>query len=387
MVLHRLADPLSKWGILTQWWEDSSAPLFVGLPIHRLHNNAFSRALVHLWVHQDTLERKLYQEVVRPRSGHPDVFFHDTTSTWVEGVPGELSAFSGYAPDGRTDRPRVKWGMVVAEGGWPVTIQLFPGNTKDDPTVRPMRDRLTRVFGVTSGIYVGDRGMKSARETAGLAAHGFQWILAERNPNVEEVLLAAKGRPIAAVSEKNEAREVILDQGRYVVLLNAERRAEELATLARRRAEGELLGADRIGFEGRLGGEVRLERVSEEELGLRGRGGVVDVLPEIAGLDDHVLAARRQLAEEADEFLVQGSQLRLADAVAEGVHRGGHRTRLAKVQSDVDIAIQGRLQGRDRRRPVSFLRPNGQKVSCSPDGAQGPAVAPLPRHEGLRLPS
>ncbi len=239
MVLNRLADPLSKWGILTQWLQDSSAPLFVGVPVHRLHNNAFYRALDHLWIHQDTLERKVYRELVRPRRAHPEVFFHDTTSTWVEGVPGELSAFSGYAPDGRTDRPRVKWGMVVAEGGWPVTIQLFPGNTKDDTTVRPMRDRLTRVLGVEGGIYVGDRGMKSALETADLAAHGFQWILAERNPNVGDVLLAAKGRPIAAVSERNEAREVILDKGRYVVLLNEERREEELATLARRQAEGE----------------------------------------------------------------------------------------------------------------------------------------------------
>ncbi len=240
MVLNRLADPLSKWGLLPRWLTASAAPLFVGLAADRLYDNLFYRALDRLWVRQDALETRIYRQIVRPLARHPEILYHDTTSTYFEGNTAELAAW-GHAPDHRDDRPRVKWGMVVTSEGLPVTFQVFPGNTKDDTTVRPMRDRLTRVFGIRRGLYVGDRGMKSDREAADLAAHGFHWILAVRSKDVEPVLLAAAKLPVVAVSAKNEAREVTLDRGRYVVLRNEERREEELATLARRKAEGEAI--------------------------------------------------------------------------------------------------------------------------------------------------
>ena len=238
MVLNRVAEPMSKWGLLTDWLEDSAAPFLVGLRPDTLHDNHFYRAMDHLWARQDTLEPKIWREVVRPLTPHPELFFHDNTSTWFEGAQADLAGWSGYAPDGRTDRPRVKWGVVATEEGLPITVAVFPGNTKDDQTPRAMRDRLKRVFGIAGGTYIGDRGMKSDLETRDLEAHGFGWILAVRNDQNEEVLLAAKEAPVMAVSERNEAREVTTDKGRFVVLMNEERRKEELATLERKLAEG-----------------------------------------------------------------------------------------------------------------------------------------------------
>ncbi len=264
MVLNRLADPRSKWDLLTNWLPTSSAPFFVGLAPTQLHDNLLYRALDRLWARQDALESRIYRQLVRPLSLEPEVLFHDTTSTWFEGVQSDLAAFSGYAPDGRTDRPRVKWGMVVTAEGFPVTLQVFPGNTKDDTTVRPMRERLTRVFGLKGGIYVGDRGMKSGREAEDLQAHGFHWILAERSTHVEDVLIAARQRPVVAVSEKNEAREVIVDKGRYVVLVNEERRQDELATLERRRKEGDAILATWRRKVGRLDHHEILKGVQTE---------------------------------------------------------------------------------------------------------------------------
>ncbi len=185
MVLNRLAQPMSKWGILTDWLEDSATPFLVGPPLASLNNNTFYRALDHLWTHQDALEVKVWREVVRPLTPHPEVFFHDNTNTWFEGVPADLGAFSGYAPDHRTDRPRVKWGAVDPEEGFPVTLAVFPGNTKDDQTPRTMRDRLTRVLGLDGGTYVGDRGIKRDDGAKDLENDGFDWILAVRNDQNE----------------------------------------------------------------------------------------------------------------------------------------------------------------------------------------------------------
>lgn len=129
--------------------------------------------------------------------------------------------------------------MVATEDGWPVTLAVFPGETKDDRTPKAMRDRLTRVLGIEGGVYIGDRGMKNDKEaTPDLEKHRFRWILAVRNDEHEEVLIAAQKAPIVTVSLKNEVREVLLERGRFVVLLNEERRKEMLGTLERRLAEG-----------------------------------------------------------------------------------------------------------------------------------------------------
>ena len=271
MVLNRLALPMSKWGILTDWLEDSCVPFLVGPPLASLHNNAFYRAMDRLWAHQDALEVKIWKEVVRPLTKHPELFFHDNTSTWFEGSHAELGAYSGYAPDHRTDRPRVKWGVVDTEDGWPVTLAVFRGNTKDDQTPKTMRDRLSRVFGIRGGVYVGDRGMKNDKEaTPDLEAHHFRWILAVRNDEHEDVLIAAQKAPIMAVSLRNEVREVLLDRGRFVVLLNAERRKELLETLERKLAEGRAIITEQRRRVGKAGHHAILkacqERLTEAHL-------------------------------------------------------------------------------------------------------------------------
>ncbi|MDE1837376.1 MAG: IS1634 family transposase [Euryarchaeota archaeon] len=264
MVLNRVVDPMSKWALLTDWLEDSSAPFLTGLRVEPLHDNHFYRAMDRLWARQDTLEAKVWREVVRPHTAHPELFFHDNTSTWFEGTHAELGGYSGYAPDHRTDRPRVKWGVVATEDGWPVTLAIFPGETKDDQTPKAIRDRLTRVLGVRGGVYIGDRGMKNDKEaTPDLEKHKFRWILAMRNDEHEDVLIAAQKAPIVAVSLKNEVREVLLDRGRFVVLLNEERRKEMLETLERRLAEGRAIIAEQRRRVGKAGHHAILKACQE----------------------------------------------------------------------------------------------------------------------------
>ena len=119
MVLNRRAEPMSRWGLLTDWLEDSCAPFLVTLPPDILYDNRFYRAIDRLRARPDSLEVKVSSEVICPLTSHPGLFLHDRTSTWFEGSHAEFGARSGYAPDLRTNRPRVKWEMVATEDGWP----------------------------------------------------------------------------------------------------------------------------------------------------------------------------------------------------------------------------------------------------------------------------
>ncbi len=239
MVLNRLADPTSKYGLLA-WLNESATPFLLGYGDAPRYDNTFYRAMDRLFLRQDALEQRIYRGVVQPLSSAPEVLYHDLTSTYCERDPEGLVQF-GYSRDGVDGRPQVNWGMVVTPEGFPVTSQVYPGNTKDETTVRGMRERLQKVFGLEGGVYVGDRGMRTKDIVADLVGHGFHYVLAEKNSTkiAQEALTLAPKVKAAKVSDTNVAREVVTsDGGRHVVLLNEKRRAEELVILQRRQEEG-----------------------------------------------------------------------------------------------------------------------------------------------------
>ncbi len=237
MVLNRMDDPTSKLGLL-DWMTGSAAPFLVGLPASESYDNLFYRAMDRLWLRRDALEQRLYERVVRPTTRPPTLLYHDLTSCYYEGEGGPLARF-GYSRDHRSDRPQITWGMVVTPDGLPITMQVYPGNTTDNTTVVAMRERLTEVFGIQEGIYVGDRGMKTTEVLEDLHRHGFHYVLAEVNRNVEAVLREAPKHRSVPVRESNVAREVIGEDGRrFIVLLNAGRRKHELEVLELRVAQG-----------------------------------------------------------------------------------------------------------------------------------------------------
>ncbi len=242
MVVNRLAEPTSKYGLL-DWLELSATPFLLELGNGKRHENLFYRAMDRLISRQDALERRVYERVVRPLTTEPAILYHDLTSTYCERDEEGLVRF-GYNRDGVDSRPQVNWGMVVTPEGFPITMEVYPGNTKDDTTVRGMRDRLEQVFDLHEGVYVGDRGMRTKDIVADLTGHGFHYILAERNSSKvaqEALTLAQKVKPVK-VSESNVAREVVTADGaRHVVLLNEKRRREELEILEHRQAEGKAI--------------------------------------------------------------------------------------------------------------------------------------------------
>ena len=239
MVLNRLADPTSKYGLVA-WLNESVTPFLLGYGDTPRYDNTFYRAMDRLYLRQDALEQRIYQGIVKSLSTSPEVLYHDLTSTYCERDPEGLVQF-GYSRDGVEGRPQVNWGMVVTPEGFPVTSQVYPGNTKDETTVQSMRERLQKVFGLEGGVYVGDRGMRTKDIVKDLVGHGFHYVLAERNSTklAQEALKLAQKVKAVKVSDSNVAREVVTsDGGRHVVLLNEKRRAEELAILQRRQEEG-----------------------------------------------------------------------------------------------------------------------------------------------------
>lgn len=242
MVINRLAEPTSKYGLL-DWLKLSATPYLLEFGNAPLHENLFYRAMDRLLRRQDVLERLVYEHVVSPITSEPALLYHDLTSTYCEGHADDFIRF-GYSRDRVEGSPQVNWGMIVTPEGLPITLQVYSGNTKDETTVSGMRERLEKVFGLHGGIYVGDRGMRTKDNLKDLVKHRFHYVLAEKNSTkvAQEALTLSQKVTAVKVSESNVAREVVTADGvRHVVLLNVNRRKEELETLQLRQQEGKAI--------------------------------------------------------------------------------------------------------------------------------------------------
>ena len=128
---------------------------------------------------------------------------YDVSSSYMEGRCCPL-AQRGYSRDGQPGTLQIVYGLLCApdgdrarEGGCPVAIEVFEGNTSDPTTLAAQVAKLKQRFGLDHVVLVGDRGMiTEARLNEDIKPAGLDWITALRPRDQGTV----DGRDLAAVA-------------------------------------------------------------------------------------------------------------------------------------------------------------------------------------------
>jgi transposase len=196
-VLHRLVHPGSDRAAL-RWLTDYRlkdaedlelqhfyrAMAWLGTPLPEAQQDGatpFSPRCV-----KDVLEEELFSRRRRLFT-RLDLVFFDTTSIYFEGHGGASLGQYGYSKDHRPDLPQVVVGMVLDSSGYPVSAEIWPGNTADVSTMLPVAERLGRRFHIERVCLVADRGMVSADTYGALEKMGWLYILGARMRSSREV--------------------------------------------------------------------------------------------------------------------------------------------------------------------------------------------------------
>ena len=190
---------------------------------------------------KDWIEEELFAQR-RDLFSKIDLVFFDTTSIYFEGEGGQELGRHGKSKDHRPDLKQMVVGLALDLEGWPLSCELWPGNTADSTTLLPVVHRLRQRFGVRRVCIVADRGMISAETIAVLESDEVDcdYILGARMRAVKEVrvqVLADRGRYLEVTPERQAAKdpsplkvkEVLVGEHRYVVCLNEEQRRKEAA--------------------------------------------------------------------------------------------------------------------------------------------------------------
>jgi hypothetical protein len=180
--------------------------------------------------HQRTIEQRLF--TARRAKQKPRLFFYDVTSSYVEGDCNELAAW-GYNRDKKAGKQQIVIGLLSDEGGEPVAIEVFQGNTLDFATLGLQVKKIAEVFGCQEVTVVGDRGMLKREQLAELVQAGFHYITALTKAQMRALLKQG----VLQLEGFGEQVEEVIEAGiRYVVRRNP-RRAAELAATGRAKQE------------------------------------------------------------------------------------------------------------------------------------------------------
>jgi Transposase len=173
---------------------------------------------------QPAIEEALFTHRYRLPGKAPTLYLYDVTSSYLEGEQNELGAY-GYNRDGKRGKKQIVIGLLTDEQGWPITVEVFPGNTQDSQTFKNQIDKLAHRFGVEGVAFVGDRGMIKSAQISDLEEADFHYITAITKPQIE-ALLNAELLQLSMFDE--HLVEVTTEEVRYILRRNPHR-AEEIA--------------------------------------------------------------------------------------------------------------------------------------------------------------
>ncbi len=239
MIVERLVFPSSKLAN-TRHWHDTT--LADQLDVADATEDQLYDAMDWLLDRQETIEKKLAKRHLSDGA----MVLYDVTSSYYEGKTCPLARF-GHDRDGKSGLPIIVYGMLTDAEGRPVAVQVYPGNTGDPKTVPDQVETLTRRFGLSRVVLVGDRGMLTQTQIDVLKRHpGLGWISALRSGSIRRLL--ADGHLVKKDLETERLAEITSPEfpgerlvACYNPLLAEQRRQKRQDLLAATQAELETL--------------------------------------------------------------------------------------------------------------------------------------------------
>lgn len=188
---------------------------------------------------KDRIEESLFDSR-RDLFSQVDLLFFDTTSIYFEGRGGATIGQYGHSKDHRPDLKQMVVGMALDANGWPLSCEMWPGNTTDVKTLIPVVERMKQRFRVREICVLADRGMISQNtirelESANPPVRYILGVRMRRQKEVGDQVLSSRKKWQTVYPERVcgkdpaplKLREIKIDDRRYIVCLNEEERRKD----------------------------------------------------------------------------------------------------------------------------------------------------------------
>lgn len=146
-----------------------------------------------IYRYMDKLQSRLQEAVQRISVSHTKgilggrigLLFYDVTTLWFETRARDGLRDTGFSKDGKSSEAQIVLGLLVSEGGYPLSYSIFNGKQYEGYTMIPVIDAFVKDFGLKKGdfVVVADSGLMSTKNVSLLKSAGYSYILGARIKN------------------------------------------------------------------------------------------------------------------------------------------------------------------------------------------------------------
>lgn len=182
----------------------------------------------------DELHSKLKQQVEEITFTHTRkilrgkirVVFYDMTTLYFEASEEDDFRIAGYSKDGKHQQPQIMIGLLVGPGGYPISYELFEGNTSETKTLIPVLESFQKKFELGKPVVTADAALLSQKNIDALINGGYQYILGGRLKNESD---AIKNKIFAMDIREGQPVELQHPNGRLIITYSGKRAGNDKA--------------------------------------------------------------------------------------------------------------------------------------------------------------
>ena len=157
--------------------------------------------------------------------GKIGLMFYDVTTLYFETSQTDVLREPGFSKDGKTAESQVVLGLLVSEGGYPLSYSLFNGSQYEGFTMIPMIDDFKQRFTLGDDfVVVADSGLMNRNNVMLLQKAGYRYILGARikneNKDVKQWILSLD-------KKDNVCNEIKRQNGERLIVSYSEKRAKK----------------------------------------------------------------------------------------------------------------------------------------------------------------
>ena len=176
LVIARVSQPMSKLATveyLKSYYDED------------VNLNRIYRYMDRLYKSQQELVQQISVEhTMKILGGRIGLVFYDVSTLYFETARTDVLREPGFSKDGKTAEAQVVLGLLVSEGGYPLSYSLFNGSQYEGYTMIPVIDDFRQRFCLGDDlVVVADSGLMSEDNVKLLRSAGYKYIIGARIKN------------------------------------------------------------------------------------------------------------------------------------------------------------------------------------------------------------
>lgn len=169
LVIARIIEPTSKL---------DSIRVFEELGLHDVSKSTIHRSLAK--INAKNYRKQISKICVNQRKIHSSsVLLYDVTTLYFETLKEDETRIPGLSKERRLE-PQIVIGLLVDQYGFPLSLQMFSGNTAETKTIIPVLKEFRNEHNIETMTVVADAAMLNRGNIEKLVQNNFKYILGSR---------------------------------------------------------------------------------------------------------------------------------------------------------------------------------------------------------------